>query len=40
MGSQIREGHAVGIDESGALLLRQEDGQILPIRSGEIVLSD
>ena len=36
VGVPVREGRAVGIDPSGALLLRTENGRIVPINSGEL----
>ncbi len=35
-GQPVREGRAVGIDQSGALLIRTENGRIIPINSGEL----
>lgn len=37
-GKPVREGRAVGIDQSGALLIRTENGRIVPINSGELQL--
>ncbi len=36
VGKPLREGRAVGIDQSGALLIRTENGRIVPINSGEL----
>ena len=34
----VFEGVAVGLDEEGALLVRNEEGLVMPVRSGEVVL--
>ena len=36
LGNSMCEGRAVGIDRSGALLIRMDNGQIAPINSGEL----
>ncbi len=37
-GKPVKEGRAMGIDQSGALLIRTENGKIEPINSGELQL--
>jgi BirA family biotin operon repressor/biotin-[acetyl-CoA-carboxylase] ligase len=37
-GAAPREGVALGIDESGALLLRRDDGRVEPVCSGDVTL--
>ena len=36
LGNSMSEGRAVGINQSGALLIRTDNGQIIPINSGEL----
>ena len=36
LGNPVSEGRVVGIDQSGALLIRMDNDQIVPINSGEL----
>ena len=35
-GDEIRYGHALDVDENGALVVRFSSGEILPVNSGEV----